>query len=387
MKRRIRIVSTLLLVLSLSACRDKQVEGEEHGDEAEHTDSLRVALSEAAYTTAGIEVETAMAESVGQTPAGLEVPGEVNFDARRVAIISPRIGGRLERVFVVSGDRVAAGQPVATLYTPAFITAQAEYLQARRRASLLANTPDAQGASALVEAAANRLRQLGADQVTVRRIAGTGQVQEQLPITAPFSGSLIESSAIPGSMVEAGNPLFKIADLSFVDVFAAVPEKSVPLVRIGAKATVRIAAYPNIEFAGDVERIQQQLDEATRTIAAVIHVRNVGQTLKPGMFATVRLALPVSAVAATGTTLTITIPETAVLSEGDRRFVFVEVAPRTFEKREVEVASLEAPGASQPLTNRVIVRSGIRPGERVVVRGAFTLKSELGKAALGEHGH
>jgi hypothetical protein len=85
--------------------------------------------------------------------------------------------------------------------------------------------------------------------------------------------------------------------------------------------------------------------------------------------------------------MVITTRESAVLREGDRRFVFIEVGPRTFEKREVEVASLEAPGASQPLSNRVIARSGVRPGERVVVRGAFTLKSELGKAGLGEHGH
>ena len=51
------------------------------------------------------------------------------------------------------------------------------------------------------------------------------------------------------------------------------------------------------------------------------------------------------------------------------------------------MVSLEAPGASQPITNRVIVQSGIRPGELVVIRGAFTLKSELGKGSLGEHGH
>jgi RND family efflux transporter MFP subunit len=374
------------LAVASTACSDKAAPADEHAGEEEHTDSMRVTLSEAAFATAEIAVEPALGQTLNQAARGLEVPGDVDFDARRVAIISPRVSGRIERLFVVSGDRVRAGQPVALLYTPAYISAQTEFLQARRRAGLLANTSDAAGASALADAAAARLRQIGASAGEIQRLASTGVVQDNLTLVAPFTGSIVEASALAGSSVEAGAPLFKLADLSIVDVIAAVPERSIPLVKVGGKAAVYIAAYPQITFAGEVERIQQQLDESTRTVGAVIHVRNVNETLKPGMFATVRLELP-TASAASGMTTVVTIPESAVLSEGDQRFVFVEVGPRTFEKREVEVASLEAPGATQPLTNRVIARSGLLPGDRVVVRGAFTLKSELGKASLGEHGH
>lgn len=382
------IARFLVLLLLATACTDRNAApADEHaGEEAEQMDSLRVTLSEAAYMTAQIEVEAVVGESASETSGGLEVPGEVEFDARRVAIISPRVAGRIEKLFVVAGDRVRAGQTVALLYAPSFITAQADFLQARRRAALLANTSDAQGAGAIADAAANRLRQLGASPAEIARLTSSGRVQEFMSIIAPFGGSIIESGALAGTAAEPGTPLFKIADISFVDVIAAVPERSVPLVRIAGKASVRIAAYPNIEFAGDVERVEQQLDESTRTVGAVIHVRNLNETLKPGMFATVRLQLPATNQPSNAATV-ITIPETAVLSEGDRRFVFVETAPRTFEKREVEVASLEAPGASEPLTNRVIARTGLRAGERVVTHGAFTLKSELGKAALGDHGH
>lgn len=380
-----RTTYLLTMLLFSGACSDKPAPDNHEGEEEAHADSGRVTLSEAAYTTAGIEVEPALGEESAQAAGGLEVPGDVEFDVRRVAILSPRVAGRIERLLVVTGDRVRAGQPVAFLYTPAYITAQSEYLQARRRAALLANTSDAPGARALAEAAASRLNQLGASRNDIERLAASGVVQQHLTLSAPFAGSIIESSALAGAAVEAGAPLFKLADLSFVDVIAAVPERSIPLVRTGGKASVRIAAYPHMTFAGEVERIQEQLDESTRTIAAIIHVRNVNQTLKPGMFATVRLELPTGS--ATASTLVVTIPESAIVTEGDRRFVFIEVAPRTFERREVDVASLEAPGAAQPLSNRVIARSGLRPGERVVVRGAFTLKSELGKGALGEHGH
>jgi RND family efflux transporter MFP subunit len=379
----------LLLAVHMTACRDgDRPAADEHDEgEAAHADSIRVTLSVAAYVTAGIEVETALAQSAEQAASGLEVPGEIGFDLRRVALISPRVGGRLERVYAVTGDRVRAGQRVALLYTPTFITAQAEYLQARRRAVLVVNTPDAQGANALVAAAENRLRQIGAHPSDIERLGATGEVQEFLPISAPFSGSILESSALAGSAVESGAPLFKLADLTFVDVVVAVPEQSVPLVQIGGSATVRVSAYPNVELSGNVARMQQQLDEATRTVGAVIHVRNLNETLKPGMFATVRLQLPTLALTGSGMSIVITIPESALINEEDRRFVFVEVVPRTFERRAVDVRSLEAPGASQPLTNRVLVLSGLRPGERVVIRGAFTLKSELGKAQLGEHAH
>jgi len=311
----------------------------------------------------------------------------VHFDPRRVAIISPRVDGRIEQVMAVEGDRVRAGEVVATLFTTSFVSAQTEFLLARRRAGTLAGTSDAQGAQALVEAAARRLRVLGASPALIEQLGRTGQVMENLPVQAPFDGSIVEAHGIPGAAIAAGSPIFKIANLSFVDVAAAVPERALPLVHVGGRASVHLAAYPGLQFDGEVERMEQQLNETTRTVNAIIHVPNTNGRLMPGMFATVRLHTPISTGAPNTAQQIITIPETALVNEADQRFVFVEVAPRTFEKRLVQVASLEAPGASQPLTNRVVVRSGLKAGDRVVVRGAFTLKSELGKASLGEHGH
>ncbi len=379
-----------LVALAAAGC------GRSGGDEAqreaevaeeEHSDEQRVTLTEAAMKTAEIVVEPAVSEQAARAAQGLEVPGEVHFDPRRVAIISPRIDGRIEQLFVVQGDPVQQGQVVATLFTPSFISAQTEYVMAQKRAATLAGTQDAEGARALLEAAARRLRLLGASPASIERLGETGEVQENLPVIAPFAGSIVEVQAIPGSAISAGSPIFKVANLDVVDQAAAVPERAQPHVRVGGRASVHLAAYPNLQFEGTVERMEQELDETTRTVNAIIHVPNTRARLMPGMFATVRLHTPVTSGAPCRSQQIITIPETALVNEGDQRFVFVEVAPRTIEKREVEVASLEAPGASHPTTNRVVVRNGLSAGERVVVRGAFTLKSELAKASLGEHGH
>ncbi|MHB1169583.1 MAG: efflux RND transporter periplasmic adaptor subunit, partial [Longimicrobiales bacterium] len=95
----------------------------------------------------------------------------------------------------------------------------------------------------------------------------------------------------------------------------------------------------------------------------------------PGMFASVSLGVP----GASAGPATLTVPSSAVVTDGAERYVFVEIGPRSYERREVEVA----PAAN----GRVAIMTGLSAGERVVIRGAFTLKSELGKAEFGEDEH
>jgi RND family efflux transporter MFP subunit len=363
---------------------DEHAEGEGEGEE--HAGDGRVTLSEAAYRTAGIQVEPVAAEAVAGAGSGLQVPGQVEFEPERVAMVSPRTGGRVEQLTVVEGDRVRAGQTVALVGSREFLTAQNDLVQAVRRARVLAGTQDAAGADALVEAARRRLRLLGVGDGAISRVASTGEISTVMPVPAPFSGSIVETHALAGQAVEAGTPLFKIADLSSVDVAAEVPERSMPLLRIGQRATLTLAAYPTLRFEGRVERLRDQLDPATRTVRAIIHVANPERALRPGMFANVTLDAPAEAALLTGAATLLTIPEAALVTEGQERFVFVEVAPRTFERRAVETEVLSAPGSTVAAVGRVAVRAGLTAGERIAVSGAFTLKSEMGKAGF-EHDH
>lgn len=365
-----------------------------HGDEHAGEDAsgaAMVTLTEAAMATAQIQVEPVRPGSPALATSGLEVPAQVEFDPRRVAVVSPRTDGRLERLHVVEGDRVAAGQVVAVLNSREFLVAQSDLQQAARRASLLAGSADASGASALLQAARRRLVLLGVPAREIARIEGGGDMALYLPLVAPFSGSIVKGHVLAGQAVHAGDPVFTLADLSVVDVIAEIPERSVSLVRVGQGASVSVAAFPSQPFAGRVERLRDELNPETRTVRAVIHVANTNARLRAGMFATVRLAvasttMPRLRTAAEGETTLLTIPESAVVTDGDRRYVFVQTAPRTFERREVQTSPVAPPGSSMVNSAFVVVRSGLRAGERVVTRGAFTLKSELAKAGLG-HDH
>jgi RND family efflux transporter MFP subunit len=356
-----------------------------HKDDHEGEAEARLTLSDTAMQTAGIKIDTVTAGASAASRT-LVVPGQVQFDPRRVALISPRVAGRVEQLMVVEGDRVRAGQAVAALYSPAFVTAQSDLVQAIRRAKLLAGTTDSSGAAALADAAARRLRVLGLGDSAIARLASEQRPRDFLTLSSPLNGTIIESHTLPGAAIEAGAPLFKVSDQSVMDVVAEVPEQSLPMVEIGQRAAVSIAAYPGMSFDGDVERMSGELNPETRTVQAVVHVPNSGGRLRAGMFATVRLTISAGQKDQVSDSV-LSIPASAIVTESERSFVFVKVGRNTFERRQVEVGSLTPSGSMTPVEGRMAVRRGLAAGERIVVEGAFTLKSELAKASLGEHGH
>ena len=365
----------------------KEADGEKEGEEGEEGEKgNRVTLTEAAAATANIAVEPARAERTTPGTGVVEVPGQVEFDPARVALVSPRTPGRIERLLAVPGDRVRAGQTVALLYSPAFITAQNDLLQAKRRSEVLEGTADAEGARALLAAARRRLQLLGVADAAVERVEAGGEPQSLLPIDAPFAGSIIEMPALAGAAADAGTALFKIADLSVVHVAADIPERAAFAVRTGQDATIRITGAGTRSFSGRVTRVSDQMDAATRTVEAFVQVPNAGRALKPGMSATVAVRVPGGTPGAAVATAGVTVPASAVVTSGGERYVFVEVGPRAYERREVQLATGVAAGMG-PDGERVVVVAGLASGDRVVVRGAFTLKSELAKASFAEDEH
>lgn len=368
-------------------------QSETAANEAKHdehkSETNIVTLSEAAFRTAQIVVQEVGSLAAGDDAEILEVPGQVEVDPRRIALVSSRVAGRVERLQVVEGDHVEADQPVGTLFSTAFLTAQTDLIQAARRARTLAGSADEAGANALLNAAKGRLRLLGASDAEIDA-AQNAEPTATFALRAPIAGSVTESKVLPGAAVMPGDPIFTIADLSVMDVVAEIPERSLPEVRIGQRATVSIAAFPAMKFTGAVERMRDALNTETRTLRAVIHVANGSGRLRPGMFATVQLEVPTRDATAlpkgaTGESRRVlVIPESAIITDGERKFVFVETAERTYERREVRASVLSTSVSAKQGSNTVVVQDGVRAGERVVISGAFILKSELAKASLSD---
>lgn len=344
----------------------------------------RVVLTAAAAAAAGIEVAPARATEGSAGGSVIEAPGQVEADPSRTAFVSARAPGRLERLTAVIGDRVSANQVVAWVMSPVFVTGQQDFAQATRRASLLAGTADSAGGRALAEAARNRLKLLGLPDAELDRLQSGGPPMPLLPVATPFEGSIVEGLTLAGASVEAGTPIFRLIDLRELDVAADVPEAFLPDLRVGQRASITLAAYPDLRLTGRVERIKDELDPTTRTIEALVHVANPTRILRPGMFARVQLHVSgAPAAAAKGQPSSLIVPAQAIGTDGEERYVFVETEAFTYERRVVELSANDARfGGVQP-TERVI-HGDLVAGDKIVVKGAFTLKSELAKASFAE---
>src|SRR5262249_31044972 len=144
-----------------------------------------------------------------QLPGVLKTTGQIAFDDRRVANIISRVAGRIEEVHVSQWDFVRRGQPILTLYSPDFMTAEAEYLQAKAAESALAggSADGTQFAQAMVEAATRKLELLGIEPNQIRMIKSAAPT---FLMRAPISGTVVQNQALRGSAVNPGDVLYSV---------------------------------------------------------------------------------------------------------------------------------------------------------------------------------
>ncbi len=367
------LLLTLPIILLTAGCgKSDHDHAADAGHDHEET-SRSIVISMQAQRESAIITAT-----VGRRPiaTALTVPGRIEYDQQRVAHLTSRVAGRVEQVLALLGDRVKAGQVLATIYSQEYLTTQAEFIQAQRRFALAASHSDSterRDSRLLLESVRRRLAVLGASDEDIAELARTLSPSTLLKVRSTISGTVTETSEILGHAVEIGTLLFHIADLSRVWVGVDINEKDVALPAIGGTATFDVAAWPGERFSGRLTRIFDVVDEKTRTIQARVEAVNDGQKLKPGMFVTVALATQ-------GRVSVLAAPVAAVQRDGDERFVFVATSDTTFEKRHVETG--------QEAGDWIEIRGGVQEGERIVTDGAFTVKSEFLKGTIvEEHDH
>lgn len=394
-RRTASTLTALALALALAACgkaapKDEHAaEGDKHAEHAgekkdEHAEGAELNLTSEEAARAGIKVEEAKPQPLGET---LSVTATIRPDQDRLAQVAPRIAGRVTSAPAKLGDRVAAGQALASLDSVEVGEAHAAWAQAQAelriteadfkraealdadeiipRKDFLRARADRDKAAAASRAAADRLRLLGGSP------NASGNGVSGFAVTAPFAGTVIEKKAVLGTLASPSEPLFTVADLSRVWIQADLPEAAIAKVRVGASARVSVPAYPGETFGGRVGYVGAGLDKDTRTVPARIEVANADGRLKPEMFATA--AIEVDGVKREA----IALPEAAIVLMDGKPTVFV-YEQGAYAMRQVE------PG--ERVGGRVELKSGLRPGDRVVIAGTYALKARQQKSQLG-HGH
>ncbi len=267
----------------------------------------------------------------------------------------------------------------------AYKTAKAEYdFQSNVSLNREVQQAQAEVETARVEVShlRNSLRSLGAD-LPVGEHATMRHDTSLVVLRAPTSGAITERLVNAGAGIEAGKPIFTVANIANLWVIANVPETQVRRLRPGMAAEVR-AAGGDEAVNGRITYIDPLLNEATRTARVRVEMANPGERFKVGSFVEVSFRTRAEAAGE----LSLVIPDEAVQRLGDRIIVFVpkgneephaqpEQGAR-FEAREVEIGGVT--------DGRRHIVAGLKAGERVVTTGSFTLKAQLLKGELGE-GH
>jgi cobalt-zinc-cadmium efflux system membrane fusion protein len=316
-----------------------------------------------------LSVMPATAQAVS---ARLVLPAIVEADpARTVAVLTP-VSGRVISLKVALGDRVARGQALVVVDSPDLGQAFDDDDKAADTVKLTEKNLRRQEAQNALGTASDRdLDQARSDHAqaaaeytrTQARLKTLGaslgdKPSRLLSITAPVSGSITTLAVAPGAMInDPTQPMMSIADLSTVWVTALVPEKDVAGVAKNQDAEVSLLAYPDRRLRGKVLFVSAVIEPDSRRNKIRIAFANTDYALKPNMFATVTLTGPAES--------DVVLPSSALLMNNDRTSVFVATAPWTFERRAVDT-SLEE-GSS------VAIRSGVKAGEQVVVKGGILL--------------
>ena len=221
-------------------------------------------------------------------------------------------------------------------------------------------------ATAEVSTLRGQLKVLGMPEADADSLETTRSVNSISHIVASIDGIVLERKATVGQVVQPADTIFLLADLSRVWLTAEVQEQTAGNLAEGQLVQAEIASLPGQLIRGRLAHVHSILSPETRTVKVHMDVDNPRGRLKPAMLATMTLKEPA--------TVRRLIPIAAVVRENNREYVFVRTAASIFALREVKLDG-------EYDTMRVL-EDGIRPGENIVLDGAFHLNNERLRRAL-----
>lgn len=376
------VVLVSALVLGLSACGPQ-------------TSSTKPEASQPPADPALVQVGPEMAKRFQVEPVTMtdivefqNVPGRIEANDRMVTRIGAAVTGRVTEVMVDVGDRIAAGQSLATIASPELSQTQMSYLRAHSSASLaeraverarLLFQADVIGAAELQRreselavaraesrALGDQLRLMGLSAQGLERLKEQGTLQPVGQVLASQAGIVIERKVSSGQVAQPGDPLFTVADLSNVWVVGALPEQTAKAVQVGQRVDIEVPALDGKTITGKIVYVGDTVSPETRTVPIRTQVDNPKRDMKPQMLATMRIRGEERR--------QLVVPQESVIRENEQDHVYVLVAPGQYRLTPVELG--------HALNDARPVLKGLRENDQVVTHGAFHLHHERKRAEL-----
>ena len=369
----------------------------ESGGAAPQTKRDEIALSLAQQAEGRIETQVV---ALTDKPQTLRVAGRIALADDRIARVGVRTVGLVMAVYAGLGDYVKQGQVLARYHADEvrdtraqYRTAVAELNRAQAGASLAQrNYERAQTLLGLKAASVQQVDQARQDLMSAQTTVKAAQIEvdrtrdvleddlrvpadpppgdetaDEVPIFAPVNGYIIEKGITPGKTVDRSTETFVIGDLSEVWMLASVRQENLGELRSGQPATVTLPGDPSHAFSGKVTNLGQEFDPATRVMQVRIVLANPDNRLRPEMLADAEIPVGKSK-------RILLVPSDAIQQINGQDIVFVRTAADHFMVRAVQRG--ETSGGHTPILD------GLKPGDEVVVRGSFVLKSHLLKSTM-----
>jgi membrane fusion protein, copper/silver efflux system len=317
----------------------------------------------------GVRTEKVISRELNKS---VRAVGIVVSDERRVANIQTKFSGWIVDLYVnFTNQSVNQGEPLFSVYSPALLATQEEYIIAKKgmRNQLRGTFAEEYSRTnqKLLESVRQRLELWDIPQEEIERLDQQAIPMKTLTIRSPINGIVLQKNAFVGMNVEPGMNIFTVADLSHVWVLADIFEQDIASIRIGQQATLTMNAFPGKTFEGKVDFINYVLDQTTRTTKVRFDFSNREMLLKPGMYGVIELTIPIGFVLA--------LPEAAVIDTGTKKIVFIEKAPGIYRPVELQLGA-KGGGYYQVL-------KGLNENDLVVTSSQFLMDSESRIQASG----
>ena len=316
-----------------------------------------IMLSEQQVQLGNIQTDTIRNGTIGDH---VVLTATLNFDQTKSSSVSSRVMGRVEKLYFKNlGDYIKKGSPLYDLYSEELNNAKQEYLLIldKKKVSTSETVIDF---DQLLQSAKNKLLLWGMSESQIQELVKNKKATATTTFYSISSGYITTLNIREGDYIMEGGTIVKLANLSSLWAEAQVYTSQLAEIDRNSIATVQLPDFDRKEIKGRIEFVNPEINPDTRINLIRVSIPNPGNQLKPGMPAYVLLKSPQRK--------TLTLPVDAVIRDGKGATVWIQTAAKTFKSVMVQTG-LES-------DDRIEIKSGLRVGDVVVVRGAYLLNSE-----------
>ncbi len=303
----------------------------------------------------------AMVVEPQDVPVNLEAVGSLS--AVREVLLAPEVSGRVSSIRFKAGDYVRSGALLVQLYDG---PEQADRKAAKARADFALLQLERSKELAPTGAEPRQLleeRQAQYDQA-VAEIAQLDARIRQKQVRAPFSGQIGIREVDPGQYMNAGDPVASLTAMNQLFVDFSLPQQDLGQIKTGQTVRLETDSYPGQTFTGKLTSIEPRIDEGTRNVRLQATLANPGQILRPGMFVTAYVDLPVQQGA-------FVLPLTAVQTSAQGESMIVVRGDKASQGGQAEIVPVRT---GRRIGDNVVVLSGIKAGDVVVTEGQLRVQ-------------